>query len=203
LIAVTPQPEPSLFDKRVRQPGQRFLKLSPKPKSWTRRDYWRRSIKELHTAYRGICAYSAHWIPSDTGCSTVDHYVPKDLAPELSYEWANYRLASLKLNGFKGNFLDVLDPFTLGKDWFVLGFPSLLVKPNPDLSDDKAQGVWATIRRLKLNEDEPCVNARLQWLLNYCDGHIDLVYLKRNAPFIAYELERQGLVNTIAVMMQS
>ncbi len=94
----------------------------------------------------------------------------------------------------------MLDPFRLQPDWFTLVFPGLLVKPGAHLSTSERQAVLDTIRRLQLNDDEPLINTRLRWVLEYCDSHIDFDYLKRMAPFIAYEIERQNLQDTVSRM---
>jgi len=45
------------------------------------------------------------------------------------------------------------------------------------------------------------VNDRNQWLEPYCLGEASFPVLKKNAPFIAYELERQDLVDKIRSIM--
>ena len=200
MIPVEEQPEPADFSPRVREPGAAFLKQVPRPANWKNREYWQRALADLYEAYDGTCAYSAHWIPCDTGVATVDHFIPKSVGPQLAYEWRNYRLASLRMNARKGNHQDVLDPFELELNWFFLDFPSLLVKPNPVLSASQAEQVISTIERLKLN-DEICISARQHWIRGFCNGGINFNYLKRDAPFIAYELERQDLVDGIVSIM--
>jgi hypothetical protein len=155
---------------------------------------------DLYRAYGGICAYSAEWIPPSTGEMSVDHFIPKSVRPLLAYEWGNYRLAARRYNGFKRDHTDVIDPFTLQADWFVLDVPSLQLKPHDSLRNEEAERVRLTIRRLHLN-DERAIMSRQRWIRDYCDGHFGLDYLRRNAPFIAYELERQGLVTAIVSMM--
>lgn len=207
MIRVAKQEPPDDFETRVRQPGQIFLGKSPHPKSkqWSNRPYWRRISGALHTAYGGIFAYSCHWIPYDTGADTVEHFKPKSKYPHHAYEWSNYRLVCSTLNGRKGDHEDVLDPFTIQDEWFVLEFPSLLVKPAPDLAGDLRAKVIATRRRLKLNDDESCVKARLRYVRLYCSFHcqgiIPLDYLHAEAPFIAREIERQGLVDSLPEIM--
>lgn len=200
LIPIQAQPESPNFSKKVREPGQKFLHNSPHPTGWDNREYWQRTLPELYKAYNGICAYCAEWIPYTTGDPTVDHFVPKSVQPQLAYEWNNYRLASLKFNGRKGDYQDVLDPFKLEFDWFVLKFPSLQVEPNLTLSDYQERAVANTINRLKLN-DELCIQSRLRWIRDYCLNEITYDYLGRNAPFIACELQRQGVIDSIAFIM--
>jgi hypothetical protein len=202
LIPIQAQPEPLDFSRKVREPGKAFLKIVPHPTTteWKNREYWQRALPDLYRAYGGICAYSAEWVPYTTGNPTVDHFIPKFVEPELAYEWSNYRLASSRFNSRKGSHQDILDPFTLEADWFILDFPSLQVKPNPKLSDSQANLVMATRKRLGLNDDL-CVQSRLRWIQTFCNGDIDFAYLKRNAPFIAYELERQNLVDKIKSIM--
>jgi len=153
----------------------------------------------LYEAYNGVCSYIAHWIPRSSN-PNVDHFIPKSVRPDLAYEWNNYRLACPLVNTYKLNYQDVLDPFMLSKDWFFLDFPSLLTRPNPELPYQDQQKIWATIKRLRLNE-EVFVSDRSDWLKDYCQGKKDLSVLKHEAPFIAYELERQKLVEDIKIIM--
>jgi hypothetical protein len=200
MIRIEKQPEPNDFNNRVRRRGRRFLQGTPKPtsKQWRSHSYWREFGSQLHDAYSGICAYSCHWIPYDTGADTVEHFRPKDVYQKEAYEWDNYRLVCATLNGRKGVNEDVLDPFLVQNGWFVIDFPSMLVKPHSDLEPDILQRVQATIDRLGLNDEGTCLKSRVKWLKDYCvpDG-IPFDYLRRHAPFIATELERQGLTATI------
>lgn len=200
MILIQAQPEPPEFSKKVREPGQIFLRNFPHPKKWKKKQYWQRTLPDLYRAYNGVCAYCAEWIPYTTGDSTVDHFIPKSVRPQLAYEWSNYRLASLRFNGRKKEYQDVLDPFTLGPDWFILVFPSLQIGPNHELTNSQAKLVTDTISRLKLN-DEICISSRERWIKDFCD-RFDFEYLRQNAPFIAYELRRQDLVEKIAFMMR-
>ncbi len=195
MIPVQPQPEPMDFSKRVREPGASFLEEVPRPtpQQWKGREYWQRALLDMRKAYKGICAYSAQWISPVTGSHSIDHFVPKSLYPELAYEWRNYRYASSKFNSRKGTHT-ILDPFQLEPDWFVLDFPSLLVKPNSALSPDQKEAVSKTITVLKLNTDDTCVEARQIWVEDFCNRDISFTHLQKKAPFIAYELQRQGLV---------
>ena len=205
MIPVKLQPEPDVFDQCVRIPGKRFLgslsDVKPTTRQWGNHDYWKHIRSHLYKAYNGVCAYSAHWIPTGSSVPNVDHYVPKSIKPSLAYEWNNYRLAGELPNALKGNWQDVLDPFTIGKDWFLLRFPSLLVYPNPELPDQLQQQIWNTIKRLQLNDNETIVEERSAWLERYCRGNGGFSSLKKDAPFIAYELERQHLVEKIKTMM--
>ncbi|HEX8070836.1 MAG TPA: hypothetical protein VF546_12845 [Pyrinomonadaceae bacterium] len=203
MMHIDPRPEPDIFNARVRVPGLKYLAANPRPTTgeFNNHSYWRRILQNLHDAYRGICAYSCHWIPYDTGADTVEHFLPKDIHPNQAYEWDNYRLVCATLNGRKGTFGDVLDPFHIEDGWFVLDFPSLQVKPADGLDDTLTAQVWATITRLKLNHDGTCLKARERYVKNYCKGCITMEFLWEEAPFIAYELERQGLVATINDIM--
>jgi len=203
VIPVRQQPEPAGFDTKVRQPGRAFLHRHPQPakRQWQGAEYWKDALIDLYRAYGGICAYCAEWIPPSTGEASVDHFVPKSIQPRLAYEWGNYRLAAKRYNNLKQDHTDVLDPFTLQIDWFVLDVPSLQVKPNDCLGSLDADLVWQTIRRLRLN-DERAITSRQRWIRDYCNGYFNFDYLRRNAPFIAYELERQDLVTAIVSMVK-
>ena len=106
-----PVAEPHDFNRRVRIPGEVFLRKTPHPNNeqWRLNSYWRHAIRHLFNAYNGTCAYCASWTfhaspanrPED---GTVDHFVPKSYSPHLAYEWNNYRLCRRRLNERKGNF---------------------------------------------------------------------------------------------------
>lgn len=199
MIHIDQKGEPQNFNARVRLRGRRFLRRRRRPteKEWRHHAYWREAGSELHDAYGGICAYSCHWIPYDTGADTVEHFRPKDTYPREAYEWSNYRLVCATLNGRKGVFEDVLDPFRIHDGWFVIDFPSMLVKPHSDLGRTRHGKVQATINRLGLNDEGTCLKSRVKWLREYCTNNISFDHLRRHAPFIVAELERQGLAATI------
>lgn len=123
---------------------------------------------------------------------------PKSLYPSLAYEWSNYRFVALRYNNSKGT-KKILDPFTLKPDWFVLDFKDeiLNVKPNAALIPEEKNAVNKTIETLRLNTDPMCKKARVYWLTAYCRKKITFEHLNDMAPFIAYELERQGLQEEI------
>jgi hypothetical protein len=203
MIPVQPQPEPADFSERVRKPGTVFLKKVPCPttEQWKGKEYWQKVLPDMRKAYKGICAYSAHWISPVTGSHSIDHFVPKSVQANLAYEWSNFRYASSKFNSRKGKHT-ILDPFHVEPDWFVLDFPSLLVKPNLNLLPHQKKAVRNTISVLKLNADENCVKARQHWVMEFCAGEITFAHLKKKAPFIAHELQRQGLVEKILLIMK-
>lgn len=202
MIPVKKQPEPADFEDKVAKKGRKFLSQNPRPNNWKNRSYWTEVLPDLWNAYHSVCAYCCHWIPPEQSSASVDHFIPKSISPERAYDWDNYRLAALKMNAKKGDFTDVIDPFELTEATFWLLFPSMQVKPNPQLSENQKMRIWDTIRRLDLNDDEVLVNARLRWVLNYCDKHIDFEFLRENAPFIAFEIERQNLHDKLAIIFR-
>jgi hypothetical protein len=211
VIPIEQKPEPDFFDKKVRIPGNAFLqKLAvsqntsmPKLTSdqWKRHDEWKHIRAYMHNVYQGVCVYCAHWIPRSAN-PNIDHFIPKSDNPWLAYEWNNYRLASPLANTHKKDYQDVLDPFKIEKNWFFLDFPSLMLKSNPELPIQVQEQIEATIKRLKLNEDEAFIDDRDAWLKRYCLERIKFHELKRVAPFTAYELERQNLVEDIKTIMR-
>jgi uncharacterized protein (TIGR02646 family) len=203
VIPIKFQPEPNTFDQLVRKKGKLFLRncsnSRPTTDQWENKDYWKYIRKDLYEAYDGICAYSAHWIPF-TDNPNIDHYIPKSVKPDLAYEWSNYRLACSFANTLKKDYPDVLDPFQICNNMFFLDFPSLLVTANPTLPEKEKKSVEGTIDRLKLNDDR-YINVRSRWLELYCKEGLTIAGLKKNAPFIAYELERQNLIDEIKSIM--
>ena len=188
------QPEPSDFFTKVQKKGEEFQAKTPKPteREWKAHRYWQLALDDLYTAYSGICAFSCHWIPPLTGGKSVEHFKPKSKYPEEAYHWDNYRLVCGTLNGRKGYHEDVLDPFTLQENWFVLHFPSLQLRPGEHLSETDDKRVVDTIKRLKLN-DQICLDERKSWLIPYVTGKCPILYIEEKAPFLAYELKRQQL----------
>ena len=195
MIPVPAQPESIHFSKQVRIPGQQFLSKIPKPTSqqWRGREYWQRVLPDMRKAYDSICAYSAFWIPHSTGNHSIDHFIPKSKQPSLAYEWHNYRYVSARFNSRKGTH-NIVDPFKLLSGWFRLDFKSFLIKPNSELSANQKDKLWKKIKHLKLNDDEDLVIERQTWYLNYLNKEISFEHLKKKAPFIALEAERQDLI---------
>ncbi|MDD1429409.1 hypothetical protein MEO94_34325 [Dolichospermum sp. ST_sed9] len=198
MIPIKPQPEPDDFDEKVRQPGLAFLSRFPnsnnKDYENNKATYWRESLSDLYDAYNNICAYSAQWIPFDTGSPAVDHFIPKSKEHKSAYEWNNFRLTCSKMNSKKHTHLDVIDPFALPEDSFIINFPSMFIKPNNNLLEPLKGRVISTIARLKLNEENR-PQRRLNLLQGYYKEEYGFKHFKKMAPFIAYELERQGLVD--------
>ena len=201
-MPVTPKGEPADFDDRVRRPGAAFLAATPQPTpvAWRNHRYWLRSANDLADSYDRICAYSCHWIPNTDGRS-VEHFRPKSLYPPEAYEWSNYRLVFGVLNGCKGDNEDVLDPFVVQEGWFVIEFPSLLIKPGAGLHPDIEAAVWSTCDRLHLNAEDKCLKDRFHYLQAYCLGGMTFEFLSQSAPFLARELVRQGLRDLIPAIM--
>jgi hypothetical protein len=191
MIPVTPQPEPSNFAATVRAPGQAFLRRAPNPtrEDFKRNNFWKAALPQLKAAHSSICAYSSCWVPNN--CS-VDHFQPKSTHPHLAYEWSNYRLAHDRINSNKGDSADVLDPFHVQLGWFILDTATLWVKPEPSLPAPITAAVQRTIDILRLNDDT-WVQMRFEVFREYLDREIMLGFLQRRYPFIAAEINRQGV----------
>lgn len=199
MIPVKPQAEPATFDSQVRQPGRTWLrthKLARRrrvPKGVKLPPYWRECLPELYSAYGGICAYLGIHFERITGAATADHYVAKSGRLSLAYEWSNFRLACLLMNGRKQKFDDVLDPFTLAADTFHLNLLDGSIRPNPGLSTAMGRKAQATIDRLKLDDAE-CRKVRALAYADVVSGDITADYLRRRYPFVWYEAKRQLLL---------
>jgi hypothetical protein len=217
MIPVAEQQPPNDFDEKVTTKAREFLVKYPKPtkKQIDRKPYWRFALDDLYRSYGRICAYSGLWCQRDA--ATVDHFLPvaeickqqPRLAPELAYDWHNFRLASPSMNREKRDYMDVVDPFTILPHSFVIDFPSMMIKAGPDLPGSDKEKVNATIKRLKLNTKERYKGYRLKLIREYCrevrefkDGlQQAFFHLERMAPFIAYELKRQKLTEKIIEMV--
>jgi hypothetical protein len=203
MIPINQQPEPPNFSRDVRTPGQAFLGRLPTPTipEIRKENYWRHCHDDLHRLYAGICAYSAQWTlrakrPVSVEHSSVDHYIPISINPGLAYEWDNYRLARARMNHNKANSTCVVDPFTVQHDWFTINFRTFLIRPNDDLPTHLEQQIEDSITQLDLNHND-FVEERMNVLKEYSKGMLTLPFLDAKYPFIAYELRRQGELQTI------
>ncbi len=211
MIPVEPAPEPKSFNALVRQPGLAAVaelvdepRHAPrpgrkrKPVAECREDlrpghfppFWRKATDDLLEAYRRICAYACLYIEPITGAPTVEHWAPQSLAWDRVYEWDNYRLACSLMNARKNVFDDVIDPFAVCDGMFALDLVTLKAVPGP-AAEKKQSQVQATIQRLGLDRSDYS-EALADYYHAYLDGHIDLHYLQRRAPFLAREMRRQG-----------
>jgi 5-methylcytosine-specific restriction endonuclease McrA len=212
MIPVSPADAPSDFDARVRQKGlnaiaelvgERPVRRRSGPirrKIAERRElipsdklppYWRDVLPDMLTSYRRVCAYLALYIEHATGSPSVDHVVPKSKAWDKVYEWSNYRLACALVNARKSDVDKALDPFEIRDGLFALEFVELQLKRGPAAEGELGAKVDDTIEKLGLNLPE-CCGARKEYVVSYEEGHVDLEYLERRAPFVARELRRQG-----------
>ncbi len=202
MIPVQIKPEPATFNAKVRQPGRAFLAQCQNPtnKDFKKNAYWKNSAQELHAAYSGICAYSCFYIipPGST-----DHFLPKSTHPNEAYEWNNFRLCSHRMNLHKEASRDVIDPVVVQPGWFVLDIPSCLVLPGYGLSDIVKHQVETTIKVLQLNDDDYLVQERCNLMVEFSTGDVTLAHLSRRYPFLAAEIERQGLHETAAQVFKS
>ncbi len=135
-------------------------------------------------------AYTAMYLPEQ---GSVDHFLPKTTYPRLAYEWNNFRLASGRVNSSKGNLTGILDPFQIQDDWFYMDVPACLLRPNPALEKPLRNQIANTINSLRLNQDDNYVQERCNILLDYARGDVSIGFLERRYPFLAREVNRQGL----------
>jgi hypothetical protein len=196
LIPVTRQPEPAGFDANVRRRGAAFLATNANPtnEQFKSQTHWKWAANEVYEAYRRLCAYSCMYIPTPSG--TIDHFLPKAARPDQAYEWNNYRLALHRMNSYKGNRTDIVDPFTIGPGWFILDFPSCLVRAGSGLTAEQKQSVETTIEALKLNDDDSLVQDRCDVMMMFAQGDVFLPFLEKRYPFLAAEVIRQGIQAT-------
>ncbi|MBQ7177040.1 MAG: hypothetical protein IJS08_06465 [Victivallales bacterium] len=192
MIPVHKQPEPKLFEQLVGQPGRAWLAKNHNRFSEKMPPLWQKILDDLWRAYGGVFAYYCFYIPKGAvGNATTDHFRPKSKYPDLAYSWDNYRLACLNANARKRNEV-VLDPFTLSSETFLIDFLDGSVYPNPNNPPILREKCEQTIDVLKLN-DSSCMRKRADDATNYLRGHTSLEYLRRHSPFVAFEIERQGL----------
>ncbi|WP_295378899.1 hypothetical protein [uncultured Stenotrophomonas sp.] len=194
-IALMDPPRLSEFREEVEDPGNEFLLIKPAPKGkeWKGREYWRRALPMMREVYGDVCQYSCHFIPHDTGANSIEHFKPKDVYPAMAYSWSNFRIVCGRLNGRKG-VKAVVDPFSIPSGLFEIEFPALLVKVSEDYDGPLLGLAEETIRVLGLNDESTCVKTRVLWYRNYINGDISFEVLKSMAPFLSFEMARQGLI---------
>ena len=189
MIPVTKVKKPKDFDRRVKVPGDEWLKANPRairPKA-----LWTPYTSTLADGFANLCGYAAMHDP--TG-GTVDHYLSFKKHRKLAYDWGNYRFASGPLNSSKRNADDtVLDPYEVGEGWFEILLPSLQLQTTDAVAAayrDKAQ---FTLKRLKLRDGERVVRWRQSWYALYQEGKLSLEGLREMAPLIARAVEKQAM----------
>lgn len=203
--------EPATFDAKVRLPGLRAIsemvgQTLAFPRTAGRRHakiassknkippkkfppYWTEALDDLMKAYGQICAYSGFRIHPVTGARSADHMVAKSCSWRRVYEWSNYRLACSRLNSRKREFQDVLDPFKVRHGWFCLNLITFEIHAATGLDQVTTDRIDDTIARLGLNDFK---QDREEYAEDYLNGEISFRILKKEAPFIAYELYRQN-----------
>lgn len=184
MIPVAQKPEPAQFDAEVRQPGLVFLQEHPEGRL---RPLWARARRDLHREYSSICAYTCQLVVG----GEVDHFLPASKRRDLAYEWSNYRLSCSLANRTKGAKVGLVDPFDVEQGWFAMTLPQCDIVSGPNVPEDRAGQVQATIAALNLN-CEQLVEWRHGVMVEFRDGHVSLDHLRRCYPFHAVELERQG-----------
>lgn len=213
MIRVHRKEEPLDFDARVRQPGLSAIdELVGRPPRLRRRGprrakvaeteeqikpyqfpaFWTESLDQMMVLYEQRCAYLGLHLERSTGNPSVDHFVAKAKDWRLVYEWSNYRLSASLVNARKG-VQPVIDPFEVEEGWFALNLDSLYVEAGPSAPADRFSLIDSTLPILNLPE---CRKDRGEYIRLYRlgpgQGGIDLHFLRRRAPFVAREMERQG-----------
>lgn len=210
MIPVSLAPEPPAFDARVRQKGlsaidelvgrkPRAPHRGPRRKKICDREadipadafppFWRDALDDMLVLYERRCAYLALYIEHATGSPTVDHVVPKSRAWDEVYEWSNYRLCAALINAKKNDLTSLVDPLAIAPGWFALELVGFQVVRGPQAPIRHVKQIDATLPVLNMLD---CRKAREEYVTSYEQGHIDLDYLERRAPFVAAELRRQG-----------
>jgi len=199
MIRVEPQPEPADFDSTVRQPGLLWLRrhrvplAQPPPDPTKLPTHWRKCQKALWDAYHGVCAYLCIYFAWPLGASSTDHFVAKSKEAGKAYEWSNFRLSCMGMNRNKNRFDDILDPFEIEPNTFVLNLANGEIKPNPDLPGALKERADETIKRLQL--DDPETNKmRAEHYSDFLRGDVSAEWLRRRSPFVWHEGNRQRLL---------
>lgn len=217
MIPVKPAREPASFDACVRQRGATAIarllgqpvkgscrkptKIYAKPEDvpadrfpvcWTdvRQTDGKSALDDMMQVYGQICAYLGLYIENATGSPTVDHFVPKQRDWRWVYEWSNYRLSASCVNGAKG-VLEMVDPFVVQSGWFELDLDTFVARIGKQAPPAEKARIERTLPMLSFRQ---CVRQRGQYISLYRQGVLGWGEVQRRAPFIAYEMCRQGAV---------
>ena len=199
MIPVVQAAEPKNFDAEVRQRGLGWLREhgvvldQPPPDPAVLPTFWRMTNHDLWRAYNGICAYLSIYFAWPLGASSTDHFVAKSSNAGLAYEWSNYRLSCLGMNRHKNRFDDVIDPFEMDTNTFLLDLLSGEMTVNPALDAIAAERARTTIERLQLNAPDT-KEMRASHFLDYHSGDTSERYFREHSPFVWSEAHRQGML---------
>jgi uncharacterized protein (TIGR02646 family) len=199
VIPIQPQPEPADFDSKVRKKGRAALrKHKPRPPVpsdfWKGKDHWTALLVDLREAYSGLCAFMAIRIERVTGAKSVEHFKPKSKYPDLAYEWDNFRLVCGLLNGRKGNYEDVLDPFKLTQPVFGLEPLSGEIFVRGDCPAKLRAKAESTLTRLRLDSDPECRKVRREHAQRILRGDWSKDEGQAASPFVFQALVDAGLL---------
>ena len=156
-------------------------------------------MKPLQEAYSRRCAYTTKRLMDDGSDGSIDHFLPKTKFPRRAYDWDNYRLARQKVNQYKADTMEVVDPFKIETGWFVLNVPSCLVQPGKELNVVLKKKIDSTIDVLRLNADW-LVQERCNFLVGLADGKVPMSYLDEWYPFLSSEVRRQDIEGELRVI---
>jgi hypothetical protein len=148
----------------------------------------------MRESYRCLCAYLAMRVHPATGAGTVDHFIPRTAAWDKVYEWSNYRLSCAFVNGCKGSHVLPFDPLTLPDGLCALEFVTFQVKPGAAATGALEVVVDSMINDILHLNDRQCCELRMTYFDDYMSGDLSLAILERDAPFIAMEVRRQGML---------
>ena len=188
---------PANYEREVRRPGLNFLRRNPNPSAidFSRHSYWKAIHNELYQLYSGICSYCSSWTARNPrpnrDNTSVDHFIPKSIHPNLAYEWTNFRLCRARLNAKKDNSTEVMDPCYIKNGWFQIDFRTFLMNTSSDTPNIIREYVNRSIDILGLNDDD-YVNERLEIIRLYALEEITIDELGAKYPFIAEEIRRSN-----------
>lgn len=158
-------PCPSILAKKQTIWTQQYLARRQRSKNarfdWPRHQGQRINLllaDLLRGATDGHCSYCDGW-PSKILAEEIDHFEPKETAPQLAYDWGNLYLGCrvCNLNKLTKNVNGVLRPDEPGYSfarYFMLNYLSGDIEPNPRASPADQQRAVETIACFGLNNHE-------------------------------------------------
>ena len=187
MIRVPPVPEPSGF-AAAQAKGEAWLRKNPAPTEKRAPDHWSKFRPVLEEGFGQRCGYTAMYLSE----GTVDHYHCQNEHRDLTYTWSNYRFCSNSINSRK-KCKDMLDPYTIGDDWFEIQYPSLQLLLTEAIPKKERERALRTIIELRLRDSDRILKRRRMWFEEYKSGKLSLEGLEGFAPLIAAMVKREGL----------
>jgi hypothetical protein len=177
-----PKDPPPNFHETTTIPGERWLMRNPDTRKRPR-DYWSVHRDYLAECFNNWCGYAIMRM----GKCTVDHYLSCVNNRTRAYQWENYRYVCNSINSSKKKLdTEVLDPFEIEHDWFIVQIPSFLLIIDK-VPAEQQQRAERTVNSLNLSKGFAAY--RHAFYRDFLQGNASIKTLRSYAPLLAAALD--------------